>query len=87
MTAISKQAIVKEVHSGFKGTVTKTYERIRDDPKYHTDEMPVIRPKDVDYWLKHGLLTLKPKYYYKNKFNSFVAPRPKHAVQVDLFSF
>ena len=49
--------------------------------------MPVIRPKDVDYWFKHSHLTLKPNYHYKSQFNSFVAPGPKHTIQVDLFNF
>ena len=84
---MSQEAMIKEVCSRFKGTVTQTYKRIRDDPKYHTVEMPVIRAKDVDYWFKHSHLTLKPKDYYKNKFDSFVALGPKHTIQVDLFNF
>ena len=81
---MSEEAIIKEVYSRFKGTITQTYKRIRDDPKYHTEEMPVIRPKDVDYWFKHSHLTLDPKYHYESQFNSFVAPGPKHTIQVDL---
>ena len=57
---MSKEAITKEVCSRFKGTITQTYMRIKDDPKYRTEEMPVIRPKDVDYWFKHSHLALKP---------------------------
>ena len=86
MPAMSKEAIIQEVYSRFKGTITQTYKRIRDDPKYHTDEMPAIRPKDVDYWFKHSHLTLDPKYHYKSQFNSFVVPDPKHSIQVDLFN-
>ncbi len=48
--------------------------------------MPVIRPKDADYWFKDSHLTLDPKYYYKREFNSFVAPGPKHTFQMDLFN-
>ncbi len=49
--------------------------------------MPVIKPKDVEYWFKHSHLTPDPKYYYKREFNSFVAPRPKRTFQMDLFHF
>ena len=73
------------MYSRFKGTITQTYKRIKDDPKYRTEDMPAIRPKDVDYWFKHSHLTLDPKYYYKHEFNSFVAPGPKHNFQMDLF--
>ena len=84
---MSKEAIINEVCSRFKSRITQTYKRIKDDPKYHTEEMPVIRPKDVDYWFKHSHLTLKPKYHYESQFNSFVAPGPKHTIQMDLFNF
>ena len=84
---MSKEAIVKEVYSRFTGTIAQTYKIIKDDPKYHTEEMSLIRPKDVDYWFKHSHLTLDPKYHYKSQFNSFVAPGPKHTIQIDLFNF
>jgi hypothetical protein len=33
---------------------------IKDDDKYHIEELPVIRPKDVDYWFERSHLTLDP---------------------------
>ena len=83
----TKEAIIKGVYSRFKGTLAQTYKRIKEDPKYSADDMPYITLKDVDYWFKHSHIALTPKYYYKRDFNSFVAPRPKHTFQIDLFNF
>ena len=83
----TKEAIIKGVYSRFKGTLAQTYKRIKEDPKYSADDMPYITLKDVDYWFKHNHITLDSKYYYKREFNSFVAPRPKHTFQIDLFNF
>ena len=87
MPPMSKETIIKQVYSRFKGTIAQTYKRIKDDPKYNTEDTPVIRLTDVDYWFKHSHLTLDPKYHYKGEFNSFVAPGPKHTFQMDLFNF
>ena len=84
---MSTESITKKEYTRFNGAVTQTYKRIKDDPKYHAEEMPVFRQKDVDYWFKRSHLILKPKCYYKSQFNSFVAPGPKHAIQIHLFSF
>ena len=37
--------------------------------------------------VKNSHLTVKTKWYSKNKFNSFVAPGPKHTFQVEMFNF
>ena len=83
----TKDDIIKEVYKRFKGTVAQTYKRIREDLKYLPADMPHVTMKDVDYWFKHSHIALTPKYYYKREFNSFVAPRPKHTFQIDLFNW
>jgi hypothetical protein len=47
-----------------------------------------ITKKDVDHWFANNdQLAPALKAPYKTKFNSFVAPDPKHTFQIDLFNF
>ena len=80
----TKDEVIEKMYKRFEEGAQRLYKRIKEMPEYNTMG---IRVKDIDDWIKRSHLTVKPKFYYKGKFNSFVAPGPKHTYQVDLFNF
>ena len=80
----TKDEVIEKMYKRFEEGAQRLYKRIKEMPEYNALG---IRVKDVDDWIKRSHLTVKPKFYYKDKFNSFVAPGPKHTYQVDLFNF
>ena len=80
----TKDEVIEKRYKRFEEGAQRLYKRIKEMPEYNTLG---IRVKDIDDWIKRSHLTVKPKFYYKDKFNSFVAPGPKHTYQVDLFNF
>ena len=76
----TKDEVIEKMYKRFEEGAQRLYKRIKEMLEYNTLG---IRVKDVDDWIKRSHLTVKPKFYYKDKFNSFVAPGPKHTYQVD----
>ena len=80
----TKDEVIEKFHKRFEEGAQRLYDRIKVNPEYNTMG---IRVKDINEWIKNSHLTVKTKWYYKRKFNSLVAPGPKHTFQVDLFNF
>ena len=87
----TKNEIIEHVHKTYLGSRAQTLGRINSDDKKKSEKVPPeelsgITKKDVDNWfLNHDQLAPALKAPYKTKFNSFVAPGPKHTFQIDLF--
>ena len=90
---IRKNEIIANTYKKYLGSRAQTLDRIKIDDKKKNDADPTYAPsgitkKDVDSWfLNNDQLAPALKAPYKTKFNSFVAPGPKHTFQVDLFNF
>jgi len=80
----TKDEVIEKFYKRWEEGAQRLYKRIKDDPAYNTMGITV---KNITEWIQRSHLTVKPKFYYKGKFNSFVAPEPMHTFQVDLFNF
>ena len=89
----TKNEIIGNVYKKYLGSRGQTLGRIKSDDKKKSEKVPPeklsgITKKDVDNWfLNHDQLAPALRAPYKTKFNSFVAPGPKHTFQIDLFNF
>ena len=89
----TKNEIIGNVYKTYLGSRAQTLDRIKSDDQKKSEADEAYEPsgitqKDVDNWfLNDDQLAPALKAPYKTKFNSFVAPGPKHAFQVDLFNF
>ncbi len=89
----TKDQIIASVYKKYLGSRSQTLDRIKSDDKKKSEADPSyvksgITKQDVDKWfLTNDQLAPATKAPYKTKFNSFVAPGPKHTFQVDLFNF
>ena len=85
----TKNEIIGNVYKKFLGSRAQTLDRIKSDDKKKIEaERSGITKQDVDHWfLNNSQLAPALKAPYKTKFNSFVAPEPKHTFQIDLFNF
>ena len=89
----TKNEIIGNVYKKFLGSRAQTLDRIKSDDKKKIEAVPPEEPsgitkQDVDNWfLNNSQLAPALKAPYKTKFNSFVAPEPKHTFQIDLFNF
>ena len=89
----TKNEIIANFYKKFLGSKAQTLDRIKSDDKKKkaadkTYKGSGITKKDVEKWfLTNDQLAPATKREYKTKFNSFVAPEPKHTFQVDLFNF
>ena len=89
----TKNEIIENVYKTYLGSRAQTLGRIKSDDKKKREAVPLEEPsgitkKDVDNWfLNHSQLAPALRAPYKTKFNSFVAPGPKHTFQIDLFNF
>ena len=89
----TKNEIIANTYNKYLGSRAQTLDRIKSDDKKKSEADPTyvksgITKKDVDRWfLANDQVAPATKAPYKTKFNSFVAPGPKHAFQVDLFNF
>ena len=89
----TKTEIIGNVYKKYLGSRAQTLDRIKSDDKKKSEAVPPEEPsgitkKDVDHWFANNdQLAPALKAPYKTKFNSFVAPDPKHTFQIDLFNF
>ena len=85
----TKNEIIGNFYKKFLGSRAQTLDRIKSDDKNKIEaERSGITKQDVDHWfLNNSQLAPALKAPYKTKFNSFVAPEPKHTFQIDLFNF
>ncbi len=89
----TKSEIIANTYKKYLGSRAQTLDRIKSDDKKRSEADPTyvksgITKQDVDRWfLTNDQLAPAAKAPYKTKFNSFVAPGPKHTFQVDLFNF
>ncbi len=89
----TKNQFIASVYKKYLGSKAQTFERIKSEEKKRSEADPQyvklgITKDDVDKWfLRNDQLAPATKAPYKTKFNSFVAPGPKHTFQVDLFNF
>ena len=89
----TKNQVIASVYKKYLGSKAQTFERIKSEEKKRSEADPQyvklgITKADVDKWfLRNDQLAPATKAPYKTKFNSFVAPGPKHTFQVDLFNF
>ena len=89
----TKNEIIRSTYKKYLGSKAQTLDRIQQMDKKKSEEDEDYEPtgitkKDVDNWFKNNdQLAPALKAPYKTKFNSFVAPGPKHTFQVDLFNF
>ena len=85
----TKNEIIGNVYKKFLGSRAQTLDRIKSDDKKKIEaERSGITKQDVDSWfLNNDQLAPALKAPYKTKFNSFVAPEPKHTFSIDLFNF
>ena len=85
--------MIASVYKKYLGSKAQTLDRIKSEEKKKSEADPQyeklgITKADVDTWfLRNDNLAPATKAPYKTKFNSFVAPGPKHTFQVDLFNF
>ncbi len=76
--------VIEKFYRRIEEGAQRLYSRITASAGYNTSG---IRVEDIDDWIKRSHLTVKSKFYDKNKFNSFVSLGPQHAFQVDLCNF
>ncbi len=89
----TKNDMIASVYKKYLGSEAQTLDRIKSEEKKKSEADPQcvklgITKADVDAWfLRNDQLAPATKAPYETKFNSFVAPGPKHTFQVDLFNF
>ena len=89
----TKNEIIRNTYKKYLGSKAQTLDRIQQMDKKKSEEDEDYEPtgitkKDVDNWFKNNhQLAPALKAPYQTRYNSFVAPGPKHTLQVDLFTF